>query len=107
MTILEITLPELKDLLSDLSDLATPRWIDTVLRDALPDLEQAAATRYLDVSRTTEYSTTYVGELKPSGQVRAGDGGDPGYAIDTLQLFSDLTSPEVSRGSVVFGSDLD
>ncbi|NEZ62004.1 hypothetical protein D0962_04310 [Leptolyngbyaceae cyanobacterium CCMR0082] len=89
-----------------LSTLASPQWIEEALRSAIPDLEQASAERYLAVSRTTAYSTSYIGQLKPSGRVRAALGGDPGYALDQLRLFSDLTSPEIDKNAISFGSDL-
>lgn len=94
------------DIVNYLQSLATPQWIEAALKDAVPELEQASAERYLAVSRTTEYSTSYIGQLKPSGTVRAAAGGDPGYALDKLRLFGDLTSPDVEKTTVAFGSDL-
>ncbi|MGD1852709.1 MAG: hypothetical protein ACFB2W_00520 [Leptolyngbyaceae cyanobacterium] len=95
----------LEQTLSDLRAIATDVWITRALQDALPGVSDAAATRYDDISRTTEYSAGYIGQEKPSGRYRAGVGGDPGYALDTGRMVADLTSPFFKDSGIVIGSD--
>lgn len=98
ITNLETTLAYLRTIASD-------AWITRALQDALPRISDAAAVRYDAISRTTTYSASYIGQLKPSGRSRAGVGGDPGYALDTGRMVADLVEPTVEGSSVVIGSD--
>lgn len=77
-------------LISALDRLSDDGWIGDALKDAIPALGRANKAQFDLVSKTTAYSRGYIGKLKPSGRRRAGEAGDLGYGLDTLNLYSDL-----------------
>jgi hypothetical protein len=77
-------------LISALDRLSDDGWIGDALKGAIPALGQANKAQFDLVSKTTAYSQGYIGKLKPSGRRRAGEAGDLGYGLDTLNLYSDL-----------------
>ena len=90
MIAIEFNDQQFSGLVSALDRLSDDGWIADALRDSIPDLGRANKAQFDLVSRTTAYSQGYVGRLKPSGRRRAGEAGDLGYGLDTLNLYSDL-----------------
>lgn len=89
-----------------LTTMGEASWVTKALKSAIPELQQLQKEHYTEVSQNTPYSLSYIGQLKPSGRVRAGFGGDPGYAKDTLALYSDLAQFAADQMSIQQYSDL-
>lgn len=91
MTIaLQITSPNLDDILQLLDSLQDGNWIKDALKRQMPQIEDIQRRQYEEV-RQLPYSDAYIGRLKPSGKVTAGGAGDKGFALDTEALYGDVT----------------
>jgi hypothetical protein len=103
---LEITIPELDKLLTDLDKLQAGSWVADELRKAIPAIGRINKAQF-DANRSLPYSASYIGRLKPSGLRVAGGSGDLGYNLDTLALYSDaLFNFDVDGDSITNYSDL-
>lgn len=104
---IEFDLRGIEKAIAALRQLASESFVADALRRTLPTLKSLQRDRYDRISRSTPYSPGYIGRLKPSRQHRAGVAGDPGYAKDTLALYSDLSqNVQVAGRSVSIWSDL-
>lgn len=87
--------------IASFSRLSNDDWWDSLLSKALPRLSDAQRDWITEVAATAKYSPSYIGQLKPSGLVRAGRTGDRGYGIDTGR-FTDEISQWQQEGRSLF-----
>jgi hypothetical protein len=99
---LELIVKGIDETISALRRISERSFLAEQLERTIPTLKSLQKDRFERISRSTPYSPSYLGRFKPSGRYRAGASNDPGYAKDTLALYSDLTQNiQLDNGSTV------
>jgi hypothetical protein len=99
--LIEFDITSEDDITAVLQALASDRWLDSPLRQIAQRLSAAERQHYLEIARSTPYSSGYLGKTKPSGQVVAGGRGDRGYGIDTGALLESLSNPIIREQAII------